>query len=351
LPSRGNRGNWYGARRSHPKAVRNRERRRLKHAGRSEDELPSRELAIDSPPPAEVDGSHTRQRAIVAQIRGKAVSLINKQTSKIFTPSELGLIQPHDLAIGDEIDIDIDGDAVIQARLLPRRSELARFRFDSTRRSGVGEVAVLAANVDVGVITLSATRYNSRLLDRYLIVCEYGSIEPLIVVNKIDVTGVPEQAKTYENHGIRVLGTSATEDKGIDRLRRELLGKTAVFTGPSGVGKSSLINKLLGNEELAVSAVRERDQRGRHTTSRSQLIEFAPHSFVIDTPGIRALGLLESDPRVIRSYFTEFQEYQPYCRYRDCTHIHEPGCAVRTAVADGTIDASRYKSYLNIVGA
>jgi ribosome biogenesis GTPase / thiamine phosphate phosphatase len=351
MPSRGNRGNWFEAKRNHPRAVRNRERRRIKYGAPSDDELPAGEDFLNSPAMAADGARDTHQTAIVAQITGKTIDLLRDGTFQTFTPADLGLARPTEVSIGDEMDLEMDGDSVISASLLPRRSELARFRFDSTRRSGVGEVAVLAANVDVGAITISATKYNSRLIDRYLIVCEYGNIDPLLVVNKIDKSDLPEQVKTYEQLGIRVLGTSATEGNGMDRLRQELTGKTAVFTGPSGVGKSSLINKLVGNEDLAVSAVREGDQRGRHTTSRSQLIEFAPHSFVIDTPGIRALGLLESDPRIIRNYFPEFQEYQMYCRYRDCTHTHEPGCAVREAVSDGRIDAARYKSYLHIVEA
>jgi ribosome biogenesis GTPase len=224
-------------------------------------------------------------------------------------------------------------------------------RSDRTRRStGGGAEHVLAANVDIAVIVASAASpaFHSRLVDRYLVMCQFGDVSPLLCLNKVDLADTLPDLSIYRDLGIPVVLASAAAGYGIAEMGEHLAGKTAVLTGHSGVGKSSLVNRLLGEDRERVGAVGG-GGRGRHTTVASTLHVLERSTFVIDTPGIRSLGLWKIGRDELRYYFPEFANHADDCRFRDCLHRSEPGCAVIAAVARGELPTARYDSYLRLL--
>jgi ribosome biogenesis GTPase len=188
-----------------------------------------------------------------------------------------------------------------------------------------------------------------RMLDRFLVICESTGLEAVIVANKIDLTG-PERAADifapYERIGYPVLYTSPKREIGIDLLEERLRGRISALTGPSGVGKSSLLNAVQPGLALRVASVSDAVQKGQHTTVTAQLVPLELGGYVADTPGLRELGLWGIPEDELDQCFPEFEPYIGECRYtRSCTHTHEPGCAVRGAVESGEISATRYESY------
>ncbi|HEU0054268.1 MAG TPA: ribosome small subunit-dependent GTPase A [Longimicrobium sp.] len=208
----------------------------------------------------------------------------------------------------------------------------------------------IVANVDQVLIVFAAAHPSPhlRMVDRFLVIAADAEIEPLIVVNKTDLSGMDEARAlfaAYEKAGYRVLFTAAKAGLGVDELREALRGRLSALTGPSGVGKSSLLNAVQPGLGLRVGAVSEVVDKGRHTTVTAQLIPLECGGWVADTPGLREVGLWEVDRQNLQFYFPEFEPLLGECRYPTCTHVHEPGCAVRAAVDAGQVDAGRYDSY------
>jgi ribosome biogenesis GTPase len=236
--------------------------------------------------------------------------------------------------------------------VLPRRSLLARADPHVAQRR-----RAIAANVDlvVVVVAVEAPPLHPRLIDRYLVAVEHSGARPVLVVNKVDLLDdgrrheLLARLQPYRALGMPVLPCSASTGGGIDAVRAVLAGSTCVFVGQSGVGKSSLLNAL-GDAAARVGAVRDGDGRGRHTTAASALYDLAGGIRVIDTPGIRRFSVEDENQASVAAGFVEFAPYVGGCRYRDCSHVHEPGCAVRQAVEDGTIPRSRYESYRKLLG-
>jgi ribosome biogenesis GTPase len=200
--------------------------------------------------------------------------------------------------------------------------------------------------------------YNRRLIDRYLIAIELGNLEPIICINKIDLMDedfVREDLTVYsEMLGIPVLLVSATKKKNLRALKTLLSGKKTVFSGPSGVGKSTLVNMLVGDEVQSVTEVSAKTQKGLHTTTFSVIFplpeaQFPDGGYILDTPGIREFGMWNVDAEDIPFYFHDFDDYRLECRFTPCTHTHEPHCAVKAAVEAGEIDPERYESYCLIL--
>ncbi len=251
------------------------------------------------------------------------------------------------IVVGDRVQLraHADGSWTIE-HVEPRASELAR------RSPGGGRGArVIVANVDQVVVVLAAARPEPhlRMLDRFLVLCEANYLPAVIVVNKLDLVSAEELAARFAPYaaaGYPLLFTSVLTGIGVEHVRALLHGRTSVLTGPSGVGKSSLLNALEPGLALRTGAVSEAVAKGQHTTVAAELVPLAGGGYVADTPGLRELGLWAVPLEELDTFFPEFEPFLRSCRFTSsCTHTHEPDCAVRDAVADGRIAAVRYDSY------
>jgi ribosome biogenesis GTPase len=307
-----------------------------------------RRTAMDRP------GGDVAEIGLVAGIQrgGELSVLFNAATHRAKLSRDL-LQQQVAVAVGDRVHlVQEKDDRRTVVGIEPRRTRLARIREDRTRRSELGrEEAVLAANVDVAVIVAAVAQppFHPKLVDRFLVICQYGGIRPVLCLNKCDLVDEPPDVTIYQQLGLPIVYTSAATGAGLDELRGMLWGTVAVFTGHSGVGKSSLANALLGDDLLVVGAVRGADGRGRHTTTSSTLLRWDASSFVVDTPGVRSLGIWKIDPATLGWYFPEFDPFSPACRFSGCSHTHEPACAVKDATEAGEIPRQRYGSYLRMM--
>ena len=277
-----------------------------------------------------------------------------ERTVDCILPSELARDQRAAIAVGDQVAFARHGDH--DHRLLnvaPRRTVLSRPDPQNPRRE-----RVIAANIDVAVHIASVVRPPLRpaLIDRYLIAIERGGARAVVCVNKIDLLTDPlarreEMAalEPYRTLGLEILACSAKTGEGLNELRTLLRGRTAVLVGHSGVGKSSLLNALSPDLAVETGRVNAHLGTGRHTTTRSSLYRLTDEIRIIDTPGIRELGLWQLTPVEARAYFPEFEEHAGGCRFADCSHRHEPDCAVMAAVETGEIADARYATYARIV--
>jgi ribosome biogenesis GTPase len=247
-------------------------------------------------------------------------------------------------AVGDWVGIDTDSN-LIEA-LLPRRTSISRKEVWTATRE-----QILAANVDVAFLTQALPLdFNPRRLERYLAMAWESGAQPVVLLTKIDlvedVAPFLDQVEAVTLGSVPVLTVSAKTHAGLDELRTWLEpNKTAVLLGSSGVGKSTIVNVLVGEELLATQEVRADDQMGRHTTTRRELILVPTGGVVLDTPGIRELQLWDAD---LEQTFGDIEELARRCRFSDCNHDQEPGCAVREALQDGTLSADRWQSYLKL---
>ncbi|NTV02966.1 MAG: ribosome small subunit-dependent GTPase A [Chlorobiaceae bacterium] len=237
-----------------------------------------------------------------------------------------------------------------------RRSSALVRRRDVRRNRSKEQDQVIAGNIDQLVVVSSAgdPPLNRRLIDRYLAFAESEHLPLLLLVNKSDLAepGQLEEAlETYRALGCTICCVSAARRTGLDELKAHLDGKVSAFSGHSGVGKSTLINLLLGRKELKTARISYRTGKGVHTTSSATMLRLPEGGYVIDTPGIREFNLSGITRENLRFYFTEFLRFMPDCSYSSCTHTVEPGCAVAGAVGSGAIDPERYESYLALLGS
>ncbi len=249
------------------------------------------------------------------------------------------------LAPGDAVFVEIAGDKALVRSVATRRSKLGRLAIGQEREQ------VIAANVDRLVIVAAAAQpmFKPGFVDRCLVAAHLGGVEPVLCVNKIDlVEAEPEAVASYRDAGIRVIAASCVTGQGIDELRETLAGGLTVLAGQSGVGKSSIINALDPALQLPAQEVSGYNEKGRHTTTAGRIHTLAGGIRVIDTPGIRQLGLWGVTAEELTRYFPELDRYAMECRFRDCTHTQEPGCAVAAAVENGDVPRARYASYLRI---
>ncbi len=221
-------------------------------------------------------------------------------------------------------------------------------------RTSKGRRHIIVSNVDLLLIIASAAEPDLKphLIDRFLVTAEQAHLDPVIVVNKVDLIEPAELQPVigvYAQMGYRTMLVSATQGWGIERLRRLVAGRQSVVTGQSGVGKSSLLNAIQTGLELRVQQISQDNMKGKHTTTTAELIPLNAGGYLVDTPGIRQLELWDVAANEVSGLFRDIRPYVNHCKFPDCTHIHEVDCAVRYAVADGRIDPRRYNSYVHLI--
>lgn len=261
------------------------------------------------------------------------------------------------VAVGDSVTVSVnaDGTGTIEA-VDERDSVLSRTRpgAHDGRRMAADREQVLVANPDQVVLVFSVTkpRPSLRKLDRFLVVAELNELPAIINANKVDLFDSIDEARemfqVYEDIGYQVIYTSAKTGEGIDELAAALRDKISVMTGSSGVGKSSLLNAIQPGLGLRVNEVSQATEKGLHTTRHAEMFPLEEGGYVVDTPGIRGLALFDVEPAELDAYFREIAPLVGQCQFSDCSHRHEPGCAVRAAVEAGTVSAGRYDSYLRL---
>jgi len=254
------------------------------------------------------------------------------------------------LAVGDDVRLDQSdaGGAWSIAEILPRRSKLAR----RAPGGGQGE-RIVAANVDQVIVMFAAAKPDPhpRMLDRFLVIAEGNNIPARVIINKIDLVGEEAARARFDDYariGYPVHYTCVKTGAGLESLREVLNGRRSVLTGPSGVGKSSLLNALFPGANLRVGAISESVNKGRHTTVGALLHPLPDGGFVADTPGLREIGMWGLDPSDLADCFPEFRPLTALCRFADCTHTVEPGCAVLEAIAARDVSARRHESYVKL---
>lgn len=241
--------------------------------------------------------------------------------------------------VGDDVEADVlDEEAMLGniREILPRKSALIR---------------PAVANVDQALIIFAIVKPNPNfnLLDRFLIRMERQNLPTIICFNKQDIATEKEKEalrRAYETCGYQVLFISALEQEGLEQVKELLTGKTTTVAGPSGVGKSSLINQLAPKAQMETGDISRKIERGKHTTRHSEIIALGENTYIVDTPGFTSLDISEITKEELGTYYPEFVQYEPYCKFSGCAHISEPSCGVKDAVAEGKISQVRYENYM-----
>ena len=260
-----------------------------------------------------------------------------------------GVRSTNPVVVGDEVACEADegGDYVI-ADILPRRNYVIRRASNLSKESHI-----IAANVDQALLmaSLRSPETPTEFVDRFLVTCEAYKVPVTILLSKLDLQdaeAVAEFRAVYEGAGYRVLEVSVREGRGVEEVRELLAWRTTLVSGNSGVGKSTLIQAIDPSLDIRTGEISESHHKGRHTTTFSTMYPLAGGGAVIDTPGIKGFGLIDIDEAELWHYFPEMMRVAPACRFYNCTHTHEPGCAVTEAVKAGEIAWPRYESYLKI---
>lgn len=264
-----------------------------------------------------------------------------------------GYKESNPIAVGDQVQFDALGKEGIITEILPRQNHMLRQSVKKT-----GHSSVLAANIDQVLVlaTLKQPRTSLGFIDRVLVSAESFRIPQLIVFNKKDlltadeIAELDELTRLYEQIGAIVSIISAQHDAGVKNIQLLLQGKVTLVAGHSGVGKSTLLNRLLPELKLATGAISDYSEKGTHTTTFAEMFQVNESTFIIDTPGIKEWGLVDMEPQEISDYFPEMRDLRLNCKFGSrCLHMNEPKCAVLDAVEQGTIAASRYNSYASMV--
>ena len=250
------------------------------------------------------------------------------------------------LVVGDRVHLAGSGDDRVVEAVEPRRTRLLR------RSPKTGRAQILVANVEQALVVMATLKPEPKrgLLDRFVVACVHAGIEPTIVFNKVDqgMGEVGDWVDLYRSLGYRVLTVSARTGRGLGAVKRQVRDRVTVFCGPSGAGKSSLLNAIDRRLRLRVGEISGSSGKGRHTTSQAELLPLDDGGYVVDTPGLKEFGLWGLEPSCVAATFPELVRRVGQCRFPNCSHLHEPDCAVQLAVEAGEIDRDRYRTYATL---
>ena len=264
-----------------------------------------------------------------------------------------GIRSTNPVAVGDNVIFDMREDSTAYiTEILERRNYIVRKASNLSKQSHI-----LAANLDICflIVTINHPVTATTFIDRFLAAAEAYRVPMVLVFNKTDLYDDADNEELdyltalYGSIGYQCLHTSATNGKGIEDLKEMMRGKVSLLAGNSGVGKSSLVNAIAPEIAARVGEISKSHDTGMHTTTYTEMFEFMPDSFIVDTPGVKGFGTYDMEVEEISHYFVEFFELSKDCRYGNCTHTHEPGCAVLEALERGEIAPSRYQSYLSML--
>lgn len=262
-----------------------------------------------------------------------------------------GVRSTNPVVVGDRVMVEPDGDSSVIVEIIPRRNYVIRRASNLSKESHI-----IAANVDRAllIVTLHSPATPTEFVDRFLITCEAYKVPVTIVLGKADTlieefaAQAEEFTAIYEDAGYEVLRLSSVTGEGVETIRAMLKGHTTLVAGNSGVGKSTLIGSIDPTLDIRTGEISDNHQKGKHTTTFSTMYPLEG-GYIIDTPGIKGFGLIDIDDKELCRYFPEMMRIAPDCRFYNCTHTHEPGCAVMEAVKEGRVAWSRYDSYLKIL--
>lgn len=264
----------------------------------------------------------------------------------------LGIRTTHPVAVGDNVIIDLENEDCVISKILPRQNYIIR----KANKAG-SEAQIMASNIDMAILVASMVSPTTSFgfIDRFLLCCETFHIPALILLNKADLMKDSDKEESlyrmalYRNLGYLCETVSALNPEHTSLISQILAGKRSMLAGHSGAGKSTWLNLLVPKGSQKTGMVSNAHQKGTHTTTFAEMFKLPDGGEVIDTPGIREFGIIGLEKNEFREYFPEFQKWTPACRFNDCLHTHEPGCAVKKALEDGLIAPERYDSYLSIL--
>jgi ribosome biogenesis GTPase len=302
-----------------------------------------------------IEDDNSCNGVVIETSYNNAIVLYNNENIETILRNDLGLVCNKVLFPGDRVLIEKTNGKYIVTKLLKRKNILSRVRKDGTRINDIGQVQLIAANIDIAAIVVAAKEppLHPKFIDRYLMIIQSNNITPIIVLNKSDLKTESDEEvlKIYRELGMIVVETSTIDNSGIIELKSLLLGKQAIFVGNSGVGKSSLVNAIMERVDIKTGDIGEKSGRGKHTTTTSKYYIWEDNSSIIDTPGIRSLDVSNYTALEVQNYFKEFDNLSIKCKYKNCLHFKEPvnTCAVKQAFENELINKKRYESYIKLI--
>ncbi len=267
-----------------------------------------------------------------------------------------GIKSTNPIAVGDEVDFDLetkgDEEVGVISNIHERRNFIVRKSVNLSKQTHV-----IASNIDrvFLLVTINNPKTLTTFIDRFLVTAEAYSIEAILVFNKIDTYEIEERAEIlylkdiYEAIGYTCIEVSSTENTNVDKVKELMKGKVSMFSGHSGVGKTTLVNAIEPGLNLKTKEISEQHKQGQHTTTFAEMFDLSFGAKIIDTPGIKGFGVVDMDKEELGDYFPEFFALKEYCKFNNCIHVNEPQCAVKDALEEEEISWSRYKSYLQIL--
>jgi ribosome biogenesis GTPase len=267
-----------------------------------------------------------------------------------------GIKSTNPIAVGDIVDFEIESTNDVETGVINEIHERTNYIIRKSVNLSK-QTHVIAANIDLVflLITINNPPTFTSFIDRFLVTAEAYSVDTVLVFNKIDSYALEQRAEVmylkdiYEKIGYKCIEVSATQDKNVDTVKELMIGKTSMFIGHSGVGKSTLVNTIEPSLELKTKEISSQHKQGQHTTTFAEMFDLSFDAKIIDTPGIKGFGVVDMEKEEVDSYFPEFLAVKNDCKFNNCLHLEEPKCAVKDAVEGEEISYSRYKSYLQII--